>query len=96
MRCSTKLVLVWTVPLSEYALRICLKLFYSWNGCESFCNRHSEHLPLVVLTWWWRLSGLRKTVKKYASWFNNDRISMVLNGLTPREYRQQFKLSKSV
>ncbi|WP_366917461.1 IS3 family transposase [Lacticaseibacillus pantheris] len=39
---------------------------------------------------------LRKTVKKYASWFNNDRISMVLNGLTPREYRQQFKLSKSV
>lgn len=42
------------------------------------------------------LQELRKTVKKYASWFNNDRISMVLNGLTPREYRQQFKLSKSV
>lgn len=35
------------------------------------------------------LAQLRKMVRNYVKWFNNERISMNKNGLTPVEYRNQ-------
>ncbi|MCI1283435.1 MAG: IS3 family transposase, partial [Lacticaseibacillus songhuajiangensis] len=35
------------------------------------------------------LTCLRKMVNDYVEWFNNVRISMNKNGLTPVEYREQ-------
>ncbi|WP_081106906.1 IS3 family transposase [Lentilactobacillus parabuchneri] len=35
------------------------------------------------------ITALRKLVKQYIQWFNNERISRNKNGLTPVEYRNQ-------